>query len=154
MQTSTTSGFTVWILVTASIGITASVIWCINALIINGNRLFKIVLPFSILYLVALVYTVMFIDFQFKIIIMFYLPPMVVFAFVSGIFYLKYRIRAWVYLFTGLILSFIAAAIQYFQIGIHPIYFNHNALYHVIQGIALVMIFIASRLLLKQTTLK
>jgi hypothetical protein len=41
----------------------------------------------------------------------------------------------------GLTLTVVAALAQQGRVGIHPVYFDHNALYHVVQGIALVMIF-------------
>ena len=37
--------------------------------------------------------------------------------------------------------------LQQLRVGIHPVYFNHNALYHAIQGIALVMIYMGARAL-------
>ncbi len=42
----------------------------------------------------------------------------------------------------GLALSLAAAGLQHFRIALHPIYFNHNALYHVVQAIALYFIFL------------
>jgi hypothetical protein len=45
----------------------------------------------------------------------------------------------------GLILSFLSSFVQFMRIGIHPEYFNHNALAHVIQAIALVLIFLGMR---------
>jgi hypothetical protein len=51
----------------------------------------------------------------------------------------------------GLALSFVAAAIQQLRIAVHPVYFNHNALYHVAQAVALALVFAASRGLLKST---
>jgi uncharacterized protein DUF6962 len=51
----------------------------------------------------------------------------------------------------GLVLSFVAAAIQQFRIALHPVYFNHNALYHLVQAIALALLFMASRSLLAFT---
>ncbi len=47
--------------------------------------------------------------------------------------------------FFGICLMFVAAAAQQAQIGIHPLYFNHNALYHLLQAIALFMLFLAAR---------
>jgi len=47
----------------------------------------------------------------------------------------------------GLSLTLIAAGIQRLGIAIHPRYFDHNALYHVVQGVALWMIFVAARYL-------
>lgn len=45
----------------------------------------------------------------------------------------------------GFVLTFVAAAVQVLQIGIHPRYFNHNAVYHVIQAIALWLILLGAR---------
>lgn len=45
----------------------------------------------------------------------------------------------------GLLLTFAAAAIQQLKLGVHPVYFNHNAVYHVIQFVALWLIFVAAR---------
>lgn len=45
----------------------------------------------------------------------------------------------------GLVLTFLAAALQQRRIGLHPVYFDHNALYHGIQGIGLLGIFLAAR---------
>jgi hypothetical protein len=49
----------------------------------------------------------------------------------------------------GVALTFVAAAVQHGRIGLHPRYFNHNALYHLIQAFALLLIFLAARGLLK-----
>jgi hypothetical protein len=45
----------------------------------------------------------------------------------------------------GLVLTFVAAAIQQLNISIHPVYFNHNALYHAVQAVALGLIFVGFR---------
>jgi|SRR3989344_3626499 len=133
-KATTAEGFIVWILVAFSIGVTASTIWCINSLLVKGNKFIKITLLFSLLYLAIFMYVVIFIDYRFPIIMIFYIPPMIVLAFIS--FY-----KSYFYLLFGILLSFVAALIQYFQISIHPTIFNYNALYHLIQGIALMMIF-------------
>ena len=41
----------------------------------------------------------------------------------------------------GLALTFFAALIQQQQVGLHPVVFDHNALYHVVQAVALVLFF-------------
>jgi hypothetical protein len=53
---------------------------------------------------------------------------------------------------TGLALTFVAAAVQQLRIAIHPVYFNHNALYHVIQAGALLLIFVAARFTVTSTS--
>ncbi|HWR88215.1 MAG TPA: hypothetical protein VN277_07340, partial [Acidiferrobacterales bacterium] len=45
----------------------------------------------------------------------------------------------------GLVLTAVAAAIQQLGIGLHPVHFNHNALYHVIQALALWMLYGTAR---------
>ena len=45
----------------------------------------------------------------------------------------------------GLILTFVAAGVQTGKVSIHPVYFDYNALYHVIQGIGIVFIYMAGR---------
>ena len=41
----------------------------------------------------------------------------------------------------GLVLTFAAAAVQQLQLGVHPVWFNHNAVYHMVQAAALVLIY-------------
>jgi hypothetical protein len=54
----------------------------------------------------------------------------------------------------GLALTFVAAAVQWAAIPIHPDYFNHNALYHLIQAAGLFMIFQAARFLTARENLE
>lgn len=48
----------------------------------------------------------------------------------------------------GLALTFVASGVQQAGIGLHPVYFNHNALFHLIQGVALFMLFWGARRLI------
>jgi hypothetical protein len=43
------------------------------------------------------------------------------------------------------LVSVAAAGLQQAGIGIHPAYFDHNAVYHVLQGIALVLLYLGFR---------
>lgn len=45
----------------------------------------------------------------------------------------------------GLLLTFVAGAIQQLGIGLHPTLLDHNALYHVVQAVALVLFFLGAR---------
>ncbi len=151
-KATTAGGFAVWMLVAASIGVTACAVWCINAFIFKGQKFFKIVLPFVLLYLVIFMYVVFSIDYQFKTIILFYAPPMMVLALLSLVKFFREHIRSWGSVFVGVILSFVAATVQYLHISIDPVYFNFNALYHVIQGVSLAIIFLSFRSLLIRTS--
>ena len=51
----------------------------------------------------------------------------------------------------GLGLTFVAAGLQQAGIGLDPRYFNHNALYHVIGGVALAMLYWCARTLARRS---
>jgi hypothetical protein len=45
----------------------------------------------------------------------------------------------------GMVLIFLGAGVQAARVSLHPRYFDHNTLYHVIDGVAVVLIFVAAR---------
>jgi len=45
----------------------------------------------------------------------------------------------------GLVLTLVSAYIQHARIGRHAVWFDHNATYHVVQGVGLLLIFIAAK---------
>jgi len=45
----------------------------------------------------------------------------------------------------GIILTFVGSFIQIAKISLHPQYFNHNALYHAIQFVAICLLFVTAR---------
>jgi hypothetical protein len=44
-----------------------------------------------------------------------------------------------------MLLIFVGAAIQAGRIGVHPRYFDHNALYHFVDAVAAWLIYVAAR---------
>lgn len=49
----------------------------------------------------------------------------------------------------GLVLSLLAAAVQQLNINLHPDYLDHNTLYHLIQALALWLLYLCARRLLR-----
>lgn len=97
--------------------------------------------------IVLLAFVAIFVKQKFYVAIIGYLPATL---FLLGAFVVAYNRRparriGWGIF--GLSLTLIAAGIQRLGIAIHPRYFDHNALYHVVQGVALWMIFVAARYL-------
>ena len=45
----------------------------------------------------------------------------------------------------GILLTFVAAGVQTAGVSVHPVYLDHNTLYHLIQAIALVFIYLVGR---------
>ena len=88
---------------------------------------------------------VLFVSHSFTIAVIHYLPAAV---FLLGAFvfvYVRQRNGFLLAGIAGLVLSFVAAAVQQSGMGLHPVYFNHNALFHVIQAFALLLVFLAAR---------
>jgi hypothetical protein len=51
-------------------------------------------------------------------------------------------------------LTFLAAALQHFQLEIDPVYLNHNVVYHIVQGAAMVFLYLAGTRWLKKSSLE
>jgi hypothetical protein len=88
---------------------------------------------------------VLFIRGDFLIAILDYLPALI---FLGGAFllaHLRQKKPAFLIGFLGVCTMLCAAAAQQAKVGIDPRYFDHNALYHVLQAIALFMVFLAAK---------
>ena len=138
-----------WPLSLLAIGLTALSGWVIAARMILNPVLARWVAYAALAQFVVYAGVVLFLNDAFWVAIVGYLPATL---FLLIAFMLAGRrgggartasLGAW-----GLALSLVAAGLQHFRIALHPIYFNHNALYHVVQAIALYFIFIGLRGLL------
>ena len=90
---------------------------------------------------------VLFVKQTYSVALLHYLPP-AIFLFVAWlVIYRRTRTSRALIGVSGLGLTFIAAGIQQERVAIHPIYFDHNALYHLVQAAALLMIFLSARAL-------
>ena len=131
-----------WPVSLLAIGLTALSGWVIGARMILNATLTRWVAYAAVAQFVVYAGVVLFLNDAFWVAIGGYLPATL---FLLIAFILTARrgggvrtasVGAW-----GLALSLVAAGLQYFRIALHPVYFNHNALYHVVQAIALYFIF-------------
>jgi hypothetical protein len=88
---------------------------------------------------------ILFIRRDFLIAILDYLPALVFVGVAFLLSYLRQRKPRFLIGFLGVCTMLFAAAAQQAKLGIDPRYFNHNALYHFLQAIALFMVFLAAR---------
>lgn len=78
---------------------------------------------------------------HFGVALAFYLPTAVL-LFIA--FLIRWRRRPDSFACDGLIamsLTFIAGMLQHFRVAIHPVYFDHNVVYHFIQGCAMIFLY-------------
>lgn len=73
-------------------------------------------------------------------IVLFYAPVLVALIAAGVRTAIGEQSRAWWVVVAGLLLSIGAAMVQQARVVLHPQWFDHNALYHVVQAIALVLI--------------
>jgi hypothetical protein len=139
-----------WSLTLIAAGLTTMATWIIGAKLWFPERLARFIGMLAVCDFAVYSIMILFFTQSFLLVIVNYLPAS---FFLLTIFHLLYshmgtrELRAG---FIGLVLTLVAAAVQVGGIGLHPIYFSHNALYHVVQAIALLMIFRSARWLIQR----
>lgn len=139
-----------WVVTLMILGATALILWRLGALLvfspIGAERITSLAAVEFILYVLV----VLFWRREFAIALGNYLPAALFFLVGLCLRFFKLRDRSALTGIVGLLLTFVAAAIQHLRISVDPRYFNHNAFYHLLQGIALLLIFFAARSLAKR----
>jgi hypothetical protein len=133
-----------WRLVLISLGVVAAAAWAIGARLLFSDRLAQFVVTAAWVEFAAYALMVVFVTDKFLFAIVNYLPATV---FLIVAFFARYQSNAVTPLaqgLAGLLLTLVAAGVQQARLAVHPTYFNHNALYHLLQAIALFLIFRAA----------
>jgi len=132
-----------------SVGASTIAIWAIGTQLIFSADIsnYATVVAFSafLLYTVFLFSRVP----PFSWAVIFYLPSALFMTVAFLIAYIRAGELEILYGLTGAFLTLVAALIQRRKIGLHSQYFNHNALYHVVQGVAFFMVFLAARQMIR-----
>ena len=142
--TESPEGWAVWVTTMLILGAAASLAW-IFFLLLCGFREPRFAVPPVALAFLVYAYVVLRVDHSFRVSAIFSVPPvlavlalMLVRAARDGNLNAILASAA-----IGLMLS--AAVLQQLRVGLDPVWFNHNALYHLLEGIALAMLFVALR---------
>lgn len=132
-----------------AIGVVALSAWGIGGQLLFARReAFLIFIAASAIFLVYSL-IVIYLRNTFLVAVLHYLPA-VVFLFAAYLLkFLRGRRGHFLMGLIGLGLTFIAAGVQQAGIAVHPRYFDHNALYHLIQAIALLLLYLSARGILR-----
>lgn len=97
---------------------------------------------------------VLFLRNTFAVAVVHYLPAVLFLlaAFIAA--YLRSRNQIHLIGIIGLSLTLLAAGVQQLGIALHPVYFDHNALYHLVQAIAVLLVFWSARGIVRQGVLQ
>ncbi len=131
----------VWSATLISIGVAALAAWAIGARLLFFEQAVRWITGAALLVFLFYSVLVLWLIREFWIAIVYYLPAAV---FLLTAFLVEYKrtprgyLRAGV---AGLGLTFVAAIVQQAGFGLHPEYFDHNALYHLIQAIGFFLIY-------------
>lgn len=135
----------VWSGTLLAVGLAAVAGWAAGAWLVLGRRAARAVTIGAAVAFAGYAAVIVFVDRRFAVAIAFYLPAalflLVVFLLAARRGDARVNAGAW-----GLGLTFVAAAVQQGRLGVHPRYFNHNALYHVIQAVGLYLVFRGARI--------
>jgi len=145
-----TPGVVLWRASLLAVGVAALCGWIIGARMLFGERAARAARLVASLEFLAYAAVIVGVNDSFWVAVANYLPTT---AFLIVAFVVAYRStgdRAAAVGVAGFASTVAAAAIQQFRVAVHPRYFNHNALYHVVQAAALFMIFWAARALAAQ----
>jgi hypothetical protein len=133
----------VWKGTLLAIGLSALAAWQAGALLIAPTPA-RWIRAGSVVIFIGYLFAVARSD-AFLVAIVHYLPAVVFLLAVFGWHYVRGRERHYLYGAVALLLTFAAAGVQQARIGLHPVLFDHNALYHLIQAVALLLLFFAAR---------
>ena len=138
-----------WPATLVAIGMAALALWSIGATLIFSERVAKRVFWGALFAFAVYVLLILFSSQVFWIAIINYIPAA---TFLLVALLVMYSRNGMSYLLVGvggIVLTFIAATVQHTGISIHPRYFNHNALYHLIQAVALFLIYWTAHVLVR-----
>jgi len=140
-----------WSVTLLAIGMVGLAGWNIAATMIGEPRLARLVAVVAMLSFAGYVPVVLFIDDRFLVAVLYYLP--------ATLFLLL--LLLWRYIHTGhgwilpgiagLALALAGAAVQQSGIVIHPVWLDHNVLYHLIQAAAILLIYAFARFAVQYT---
>jgi hypothetical protein len=133
-----------------AIGVTALSGWALGGLLVLSERARHWLMVAAWVQLAVYAGVVGFISGNFAVAIIDYLPATVFLLVAFAIAWRRSRASPLAVAAAGLGLTLVAAAGQQAGIGIHPVWFDHNALYHLLQALAFLMVYRGARFLLER----
>jgi lysylphosphatidylglycerol synthetase-like protein (DUF2156 family) len=143
--TATAPGFLAWVPVTLSIAVAAAAMLDLSLRLLLPGIASRIQRSLLAAYGIAFVVIVLFIRESFSTIVYFYTPVLLVLLFAAVRQAIRGRDSGWTFISTGLAVSMVAAVLQQAKVAVHPTYFDHNAVYHVVQALALLILYVGWR---------
>jgi hypothetical protein len=140
-KTATRAGYLAWVPVALSIVLVASTLLGLGLHLLAPKIGEAVRRALVAVYAIGFAVTVVLLDDSFTSIVRFYAPALVLVLVAAAVQAFRTRSPGWALVAAGFALSIAAAVLQQAKVAVHPTYFNHNAVYHVVQGAALVLLY-------------
>jgi MFS family permease len=144
-NTATPSGRIAWAPVVLSILTVAATLLWLALSVLAPWLARRIARGLLLVYCLSFAVVALLLDDSFGGIVRFYGPVLILILIAAAVQAVRTRSVGWMLLAGGFAISILAALLQQAGVSIHPRYFNHNAVYHVVQGIALVLLYYGFR---------
>ena len=139
------AGAVLWRIALLALGVTAFAAWSIGGRLIFARPTARTIEALAAGELIVYAVVVLAVDQRYWIAIANYAPAVIFLGLSFLVAYRKTPARPALAGLVGLALTIVAAIVQRRHVALHPVYFNHNALYHLVQMTAFVLIFVAGR---------
>jgi hypothetical protein len=144
-NTATLPGFIAWIPVSLSILVVGATLLEVSLRLLAPSLAPPTRRSLVAVYAAAFAAVVLLIDESFSTIVRFYGPPLLLFLIAAVRQAIRGASAAWTLIAAAFTVSAGAAVLQQAEVSIHPVYFDHNAVYHVVQAVAVVLLYLGFR---------
>jgi len=141
-KTATPGGLLVWMLVALSILVVAARVLDLGLAILAPRLRPTPRRAIVGAYAVGFAGVVLLVNESFTTIVRFYAPTLTFILITAVLQAIRARSAGWTLIAVGFAISAGAALLQQAKWSLHAVYFDHNAVYHVLQGIALVLLYL------------
>lgn len=133
-----------WVATLVAIVLAGFAEWSIGAALLGDAAVSQWITGFALLQTAACVWIVLFVRRDFTVAIVAYVPATLFFLASLVVTYRQSPDPALAWGVAGLLLVFVGAGLQQLGVALHRIRLDHNTLYHIIQGFALWLIYVAA----------
>lgn len=138
LKVETASGSMMWLCVTATMGLTALSLWSLTLYSVFKKRYEYLFFTLGLIAFAGYMYVIAAINYHYIIVIAFYTPALLAFSLLAISNFLKKK-NGWGMVTLGVALTIVAALVQVSSIAVSVL--DHNALYHILQAVALIVLY-------------
>lgn len=143
-KTATPGGFALWIVTMLLLGLAASLTWAVFLRLCGVRSVRRILPPVAALF-VLYACVVLFVDHRYRTSAIFTAPPVLAVLALMIARSRRERSPNAALAAGGILLMLLGGVLQQLRVGLHPAWFNHNALYHLLEAVAMAILFLALR---------